>query len=211
MPEDTSPPAPIADEAVLRGMYPPMSELGRLKCLDRLDKHCRTFIGLSPFVALGTARADGSTDVSPRGDAPGFVRVLDDRTLLLPDRPGNNRLDSLSNVLSNPNVGMLFMIPGVDDTLRVNGTAELTTEPALLAGMAVQGKLPPSALKIAVTECFLHCGKALKRSRLWQDDYKIERKTLPGLGTMIVEQTRARIDPAEADARVEEGYRTKMY
>ena len=166
---------------------------------------------MSPFLCLGTSRPDGAADVSPRGDAPGFVHVVDDTTLLLPDRPGNNRLDSLSNVLANPNVGLLFFIPGFEETLRVNGTAEIVTDPALLADMAVNGKVPRSALKVTIAEAFLHCAKALKRSRLWSDDYRQDRKVMPGLGTIIVEQTKAALDPAEADRLVEDGYATKLY
>lgn len=210
MPDEVRP-TPVACEGDLRDMYPQVSQLARDKALPRLDGHCRRFIAMSPFLCLGTSRADGAADVSPRGDAPGFVRVVDDTTLLLPDRPGNNRLDSLSNVLANPNVGLLFFIPGFEETLRVNGTAEIVTDPALLADMAVNGKVPRSALKVTVAEAFLHCAKALKRSRLWSDDYRQDRRVMPGLGTIIVEQTKAALDPDEADRLVEDGYATKLY
>src|SRR4029077_8078289 len=150
----------IEDTASLRSCYPEPSELARRKNLARLDKHCRNFIALSPFLCLGTA-SDAGTDVSPRGDAPGFVRVLDDTTLLIPDRPGNNRLDSLGNLLANPNVGLLFLIPGIEETLRVNGSAEITTDARLLADAEVNGKRPKSALIVHVREAFLHCGKAV--------------------------------------------------
>ncbi len=126
----------------------------------------RRFISLSPFLCLGTS-GGGGADVTPRGDSPGFVHVLDDQTLLIPDWPGNNRLDSLTNLVGNPNIGLLFFIPGVNETLRVNGTAEITMEPTLLERWTVNGKHPHSAIRVAVREAYLHCAKALMRSRLW--------------------------------------------
>ena len=131
------------------------------KQLPALDPWCRKFISLSPFLVLGTVG-----DVSPKGDAPGFVQVIDDKTLLLPDRKGNNRLDSLGNLLENPAVGIIFMIPGVNETLRVNGTAEITVDPALLEPLAVRGQVPKTGLLIHIEEANLHCAKALIRSDL---------------------------------------------
>jgi PPOX class probable FMN-dependent enzyme len=200
----------IADASQLRGCYAEPSVLARQKSLTKLDKHCRNFIALSPFLCLGSA-SDAGTDVSPRGDAPGFVRVLDDATLLIPDRPGNNRLDSLANLLANPNVGLLFLIPGVEETLRVNGNAEITTDPALLASAEVHGKRPKSALIVHVREAFLHCGKAVIRARLWQEDYRVERKTLPSLGRMITEQVATGITAEQADASIAEAYVKRLY
>ncbi|MEJ0067875.1 MAG: MSMEG_1061 family FMN-dependent PPOX-type flavoprotein [Pseudomonadota bacterium] len=151
----------------LRALYGEPSGLAVVKQIDHIDPHCRHFIGLSPFLCLGSADSEGRQDVSPRGDMPGFVQVLDDHTLAIPDRPGNNRLDSLSNLQINPNVALIFLVPGVDETLRVNGLASLSTDPALLASMAVNGKAPKAAIKVAVREVYFHCGKALKRSKLW--------------------------------------------
>lgn len=209
---DPGPPGEICDEGSLRALYGEPSELARLKQLDHLDPHCRRFIGQSPFLVIGTTRAGSGTDVSPRGDAPGFVQVIDDQTLAIPDRLGNNRVDTMSNLVHDPAVGLIFFIPGIDETLRVNGTATLSRDPALLQGMAVHGKLPKLAIKVAVREAFLHCGKALKRSKLWHDDYKITPKNFPSLGRIIVEQVKpANITVEEADARVEDGYKNRLY
>ena len=172
----------------LRSSYGAPSARAVGKALDRLDRHCRRFIELSPFVVLATAGADGRVDCSPRGDPAGFVAIIDDRTVLLPDRLGNNRVDSLSNVLENPHVGMLFMIPGVDETLRLNGRATLTTEPALLAPLSVRERAPRSGLVVEVEEVFLQCTKALVRSRLWAEESRVDRKAaLPSFGQMLAD------------------------
>jgi uncharacterized protein len=194
----------------LRNRYGQPIERARLKSLRRLDRHCRRFIELSPFVCLGSSGVDGA-DVTPRGDRPGFVHVLDDTTLALPDWPGNNRLDSLTNIVSNPEIGMLFLIPGVDETLRVNGTAEISADPSLLERWNVTGKHPRSVLVITVKEAFLHCGKALIRSRLWHDDYKIDRAELPSYGQMMKDQVEIADSSAEIEASVAEGYKERLY
>ena len=139
-------------------------------------------------MVLASAGADGRVDCSPRGDPAGFVAILDDRTILLPDRRGNNRADSLTNVLENPYVGMLFMIPGVDETLRLNGRAKLTTDPARLGPLSVNGRVPRSGLVVEVEEVFLQCTKALVRSRLWADETRVDRKAaLPSFGRMLAD------------------------
>lgn len=172
----------------LRTLYGEPSELAVKKSLDRLDRHCRRFIELSPFVMLASAGTDGRVDCSPRGDPAGFVAILDERTILLPDRRGNNRADSLTNVLENPHVGMLFLIPGVNETLRLNGRATLTTDPALLEPLAVKGRVPRSGLLVEVEEVFLQCTKALVRSRLWAEESRVDRATaLPTFGRMIAD------------------------
>ena len=172
----------------LRTSYGEPSERAVKKSLERLDRHCRRFIELSPFVVLASAGSDGRVDCSPRGDPAGFVAVLDDRTILLPDRRGNNRADSLTNVLENPYVGMLFLIPGVDETLRLNGRATLTTDPARLEPLAVKGRVPRSGLLVEVEEVFLQCTKALVRSRLWADESRVDRKAaLPSFGQMLAD------------------------
>ena len=160
----------------------------RLKVQPTLDVHMRNFIALSPFVCLGSSSADGA-DVTPRGDQPGFVHVLDDGTLLIPDWPGNNRLDTLMNIEANPNVGLLFLIPGFSESLRVNGVAEISLDPALLERWNVNGKHPRSVLRVTVREAFLHCAKAFMRSRLWDEASKVDRDRLPTLGQMIGDQT----------------------
>lgn len=194
----------------LRALYGEASELSRNKAIDHLDRHCRAFIALSPFLVIGTAAADRTADVSPRGDAPGFVRVIDGRTLAIPDRPGNRRIDTLRNVAENPEVALIFFVPGVNETLRVNGAASITTDAALLAGFAVQGKVPQTAMLVQVREAFLHCAKALIRSKLWDASAQVERSALPTLGAMIADQV-AGIDAGEADRRIDVAYRTTLY
>jgi PPOX class probable FMN-dependent enzyme len=202
----------VGDEAALRGLYESPMELAILKQLDRLDTHCRNFLAHSPFAVIGSTRAGRGTDVSPRGDAPGFARVLDDHTIAIPDRPGNNRLDTMSNIVADGEIGLLFFIPGIDETLRVNGTARVSREPALLGAAAINGREPRVIILVTVREAFLHCGKALKRARLWHDDYRLERRSFPSLGRMIVEQTKpATVTVEQADAFVEENYVTGLY
>jgi len=210
--DDRPNPTTLSDETSLRGLYPQPKELAVLKQLDRLDAHCRNFIAHSPLVIIGSTRAGRGTDVSPRGDAPGFARTLDDRTIAIPDRPGNNRLDTMSNIVTDAEIGLLFFIPGIDETLRVNGSARLSRDPELLAAAAVQGREPRLAILVTVREAFLRCGKALKRARLWQDDYRIERKSFPSLGRMIVEQTKpANVTVEQAEAYIENNYVTGLY
>lgn len=199
----------IPDPAALRAHVGPVSTLAERKVLHRLDAHARHFIGLSPFLVLATADSDGRVDASPRGDPPGFVQVLDDTTLFLPDRPGNNRVDSFSNILANPGIGLLFFVPGVEETLRVNGTGRLSTDADLLGTAAVQGRAPRTGLVVAVTELFFHCAKALKRGRLWDPAAQIERSSFPTLGRILADQQGVGV--AETEERVETGYRTRMY
>lgn len=200
----------VTNPTTLRALYGETSYLAQRKVLSHLDRHARAFIALSPLVVLATANAAGQADASPRGDAPGFVRVLDETSLLLPDRPGNNRLDSFANVLATPGVGLLFFVPGIDETLRVNGTARLTTEQYLLVPCAVGGKLPRAGLLITVAEVFFHCGKALKRARFWDPSRHQPRQSFPSLGRVIAEQTGA-CGVDEAEERVIESYRDHMY
>jgi PPOX class probable FMN-dependent enzyme len=202
---------PVSGEvAALRRHYDAPLERAVLKVRPALDRHMRQFVALSPFVVIGSSSAEG-TDVTPRGDQPGFVHVLDDNTLLVPDWPGNNRLDTLTNVVSNPQVGMLFLIPGVDETLRVNGVAAVTLEPALLQRWQVGGRHPRSVLRVAVREAYLHCGKALIRSRLWRGDYAIERDRLPSYGQMLKDQIDTPQTSDEIQASVADGYKTRLY
>lgn len=175
----------IASEAQLRERYPAPLGLMARKVLPALDEHCRAFIARSPLVMIGTADADGRCDVSPRGDPPGFVAVLDDRHLAIPDRKGNNRLDALGNVLRNPHVGLLFVVPGNDDSLRVNGTARISVDPELLASAAVAGKPPASVLRVEVEEAFLHCGRAFKRGRVWDPAAFAAPGELPSIGQAL--------------------------
>ena len=172
----------IRDEPELRALLGEPAAVVRAKVADRLNDLTRRFVDLSPFVLLATSAPDGTCDVSPRGDPPGFVRVLDERTLLLPDRPGNKLADSLRNVLRNPHVGLLFLVPGVGDTLRINGRATLVTDEDLLAPCAVEGKVPKLGLRIEVDEVFTHCSKAFLRARLWDSETFVDRSELPSSG-----------------------------
>ena len=195
----------------LRSSYGEPSERAVRKSLDHLDGHCRRFIALSPFVVLASAGADGRVDCSPRGDPAGFVAVLDDRTVLLPDRLGNNRADSLRNVLESPYVGLLFLIPGVDETLRLNGRATLTTDPDLLDPLSVKGRVPRSGLVIEVEEVFLQCTKALVRSRLWADESRVDRKAvLPSFGQMLADHV-GLSDGEAVEREVQARIRKTMY
>jgi PPOX class probable FMN-dependent enzyme len=200
----------IPNYEALRAHMGEVSAMAARKILTRLDKHCSAFIQLSPFLVLATADADGSVDASPRGDPPGFVRIVDDRTLILPDRPGNNRVDSYANLLSRSGVGLIFFVPGIDETLRVNGRAELLTGAHGLAGLEVNGKAPRTGLVIRVEEAFFHCAKALRRARLWDPATKIERARFPSLGRIIADQV-AGYTVEDADARIETAYRERMY
>ena len=195
----------------LRALFDAPSAMVRRKVMSRLDKHCRAIIALSPFVCISSSNAAGRADISPRGDAPGFVQVLDDKTLFIPDRPGNNRTDTMNNILENPNVGLYVIVPGMDETLRIYGKAVLTREPALLDRATVNGKTPRLGIKVTVEGAHLHCGKAFKRARLWDPASRIDRKALPSLGRMVLDQTGATDIPVEAaDKRIEESYQ-KLY
>lgn len=179
-PDDLSPNdlSYVTDADALRGMHlKPMSRATD-KVLTALDEHCRAIIALSPFCVISTQGPDGA-DVSPRGDPPGFIRILDDTHLLLPDRVGNNRLDNFLNLLDNPKIGMLILVPGMDETLRLNGTARITDDPRLLDASAIRDRAPKIGLVIKIEEVFLHCSKALVRSKLWGEEYRIERRSLP--------------------------------
>ena len=179
----------ITEEDALREIFGWPSERALNKQIDRLDTHCRAIIEKSPFLLLGTSDTTGRCDVSPKGDFPGFVRVLDDRTIAIPDLPGNNRLDTLLNILNNPQVGLIFMIPGMNETLRINGKVRLVRDAKLLESMAYQGKLPKLAIVVDVKEVFTHCPKAFLRSKLWSEDYRIERSELPSFAEILKDHT----------------------
>jgi PPOX class probable FMN-dependent enzyme len=188
----------------LRAVYPsPAADSLAMRCVLRhLDPHHRAFIALSPFLTIASADRNGTPDVSPRGDLPGFVTVLDARTLAIPDRPGNKKLLTLTNILENPSIALIFFVPGRTESLRVNGRARITTDPARLAPFAVQGRHPLSALIVAVELAWLHCGRAVIRSRLWDARSHVDPDVLPSLGQMLADQI-AGVDAAEAEARLE--------
>ena len=200
----------IASQAELRRTYREPAPRAQQKVLDHIDRHARDFISLSPFCVISSLGADGRHDTSPRGDPPGFVAVLDERTLLIPDRPGNNQVDSLRNVIAHPEVGLLFLVPGMNETLRVSGTAEIVIDEALLAPLAVGRKAPLSGLRVTVEEAFLHCGRSLIRSRLWDPEAQIDRSCYPSYGQVLADQIRG-ADAAEIDASEDEANRERLY
>lgn len=201
----------IDDEAALRSFYgKEPSERAVKKVIHHFDQHCRNFISLSPFLVISSSDPDGNLDCSPRGDPPGFVQVLDDKTLLLPDRPGNNRLDTLSNLVANPEVALIFFLPGVNETLRVNGTATVVEDHPDLGEAAINGRPPKSGLVITAREIYLHCAKALIRSKLWDSSVQIERKSFPTLGQMIADQAGGMDGEAE-QAGIERAYKENLY
>ncbi|MDP6690691.1 MAG: pyridoxamine 5'-phosphate oxidase family protein [Alphaproteobacteria bacterium] len=202
--------ATITSKAQLRELYPPAVERAVKKQMASLDRHARRFIELSPFVTLATTGVDGLGDVTPRGGEPGQVKVENDNAVLLPDWPGNNRLDSLENIIDHPGVGLLFLIPGVKETLRINGRAEIVTDDSARAQFETRGKLPRSVIRIAVEEVYLHCAKALMRSHLWDDAARINRTELPTMNQMIKDQTGS-TGPLISQEEMEESYKAVLY
>lgn len=176
------------EAAALVASYGPVSKGAQLKDIGRLDVHMSRFIALSPMCLIATADADGKQDVTPRGDPPGAFKVLDEHTLAIADRPGNNRLDTLKNLLVNPEIALIFLLPGTNETVRVAGTAALSVDAELLESMAVQGKAPKCAIVVKVRQAYLHCAKAFLRSRLWTGEYAQPKGTFPSIGRMVGDQ-----------------------
>lgn len=199
------------DAAAVRAVIGEPSELVQSKILATLDRHCRSFIERSPFVLVATVGADGGADVSPRGDPAGFVHVVDDRTLAIAERPGNKLIDTLRNVVDTGAVGLLFLVPGVGETLRVNGRGYITDDAELLAAMEVRGRTPLLAIVVEIEEAFLHCAKAFIRSRLWDPATQIDRKELPTLARMIHDQLHPQESVDELTTYIADNYRTTLY
>jgi PPOX class probable FMN-dependent enzyme len=191
----------VTDLAELRALVGEPSELAKKKQIDHLDAHCVEFIAHAPFLVLATADAAGECDASPKGDAPGFVMVLDERHLVIPDRPGNKRLDGMRNILENPHVGLIFFVPGREETLRVNGRATITRDPALLDRMEVGGKRPTLAIGVEVEEVFMHCAKAFKRSGLWHPDKWPDTSTMAPAACMLFDHAKPTDQTVEELAR----------
>ena len=200
----------IENPEQLRELYGAPSERAVKKQLDRLDPHCRAFIARSPFLVIASSDPAGRCDASPKGDAPGFVAVIDEHCLLIPDRLGNNRTDTLGNLLARPGVGLIFFVPGINETLRVNGRASVATDPALLTPLAVNGKMPRSGILVAVEEVYFHCGKALIRSDLWNPDKHVRRGDFPSMGRILADQIEG-LSVEESERMTAEGYRTRLY
>jgi uncharacterized protein len=194
----------------LRTLYAQPNELAVRKEMGHLDRHTSEFIGRSPFVIVSTADGDGWPDASPRGDAPGFVKVVDAQRLHLPDRPGNNRLDSLQNLIANPRIALLFLLPGRLETLRVNGTARLLANPDLLAAYAVGGKPARAVVEITAKSVYFQCGKAIVRSRLWQPEHWPSLQGLATFAQALSDQIKGVAAPA-VEAALEKAYRDRLY
>ncbi len=188
----------VRDEAELGGIYDPALERSLRKQIDHLDEYCRALIAASPFVVIGS-QAGGVADTSPRGDMPGFVKVIDDHTLLIPDRRGNNRLDSLRNIVRDPAIGLLFLIPGITETFRVNGDAVISRDPALTGQFEVQGKTPRTVIVVKVKEAYIHCSRALVRADLWNPAKHADRRELPSFGTVMAKHTEGFVDAKVLD------------
>lgn len=195
----------------LERLYGKPSELAVLKVSDFLDENSRLFIEASPFAVLATSSADGYLDCSPRGDIVGFTRVADGKTLLIPDRRGNNRTDSLRNIIENPHVALLFFVPNVNETFRVNGTAKISADPDLLQQFGVEGKTPKTVLIVTVREAFVQCSRALIRSDLWRSDKHSSEKNVPSIGKILAATLNRKFDADEYDRELHERVRKTLF
>ena len=193
----------------VRARHPAALSRATGKVITRIDKHCRAIIERATFVVIGTHGSNGA-DVSPRGDPAGFVRVLDERHVLLPDRVGNNRFDSMENIFETGNIGMLFMVPGMAEVLRINGRARITDDAALLAASAIQGRAPKIGVLVEVKEAYLHCAKAINRAGLWDPSRHIDRNDLPSYGAMLVDHCEG-LTAEESERQGAEMARRGMY
>jgi PPOX class probable FMN-dependent enzyme len=216
MPDALAPRSPAlldaAGAAALVASYAPVGKGALLKDIGRIDVHMSRFIALSPLCLIATADASGKQDVTPRGDPPGSFKVLDEHTIALADRPGNNRLDTLKNLLENPEVALVFLIPGIAETVRVAGTARLSVDPDLLESMAVQGKTPKCAIVVSVRQAYLHCAKALIRSKLWQPDYVQPKGIFPSISRMVGDQIGLTEEQKKiGEERTERAYRDGLW
>jgi uncharacterized protein len=194
----------------LEALYGAKNPNSIIKELDRISAGYRKLIEAAPFVAVATSGPEG-LDCSPKGDAAGFVRIVDDKTLAIPDRPGNNRLDGFRNILRDPRIALLFLIPGVGETLRVNGRAEISIEPTLMQSFAVNGKLPRCVLIVHVESVYFHCSKAIVRSKLWDEAAKIDRKSLPSTGAILAELSQGKAGGEQYDREAPEKIKAQLY
>jgi PPOX class probable FMN-dependent enzyme len=203
--------ARLDSEDALRSVYAAPAKAVREKSFPHLGKHSRRYLELSPFFCIGSAGAGGMGDVSPRGGEPGFVHAIDDTHIAFPDRPGNNRLDTLSNIVDNPAVGMLFFLPGVDDMMRINGIASITTEAALMARFVHDGKAPRVVVLIETREVYFHCSKALRRSDLWNSDKRLAKGVFPTLGQIARDQFKLPIPAKLIDMALKRDAKKNLY
>jgi PPOX class probable FMN-dependent enzyme len=200
----------IATEQQLRSIYAPAKERAVKKQLPQLDQHCRNFLALVRFAVLSTCDARGNMDASPRGGEAGFIKAIDDTTVIIPDWSGNNRLDTFTNIVETGRIGAIFLVPGVDEALRINGTASLRTDEAFTSLCEVNGRFPKVVVHIAVREAYLHCAKAIMRGQLWAPEAKVERNALPTMNEMLRDQI-GQTEPAEPQAAMVARHATELY
>jgi PPOX class probable FMN-dependent enzyme len=200
----------VTTMAELEAMYAQPMETSLLKEIDHIGPHYRALIEASPFCALATCGPEG-LDCSPRGDAPGFVRIEDERTLMIPDRRGNNRVDTLRNIIRDPRVALLFLIPGVSETMRVNGRAAISTDPELLESFKVDGKAPRCVIVVTVERAYFQCAKAIVRSKLWDPATRVERAKLPTTGAMVAALTKGKVDAETYDREAPARIKAQLY
>ena len=200
----------IETEQQLRSMYLPAKERAIRKQMPRLDQHCRNFLALVRFAVLSTCDEDGNMDASPRGGEAGFIKAIDDNTVIIPDWTGNNRLDTFTNILQTSRIGAIFLVPGVDEALRINGKASLRNDEAFTSLCEVSGRFPKLVVHIGVKEAYLHCAKAIMRGELWTPEAKVERKVLPTMNEMLRDQI-GQVEPAEPQSEMFARHQTELY
>ncbi|RUS47934.1 pyridoxamine 5'-phosphate oxidase family protein [Cohnella sp. AR92] len=202
----------VNSEEELRNLVGYPSELVNHKVIHHLDSHCSDFISLSPLVFISSSDDQGFCDVSPRGDAPGFVYILDDKRIVIPERPGNRRMDTLRNIIKNPKVGLIFLIPGLEETLRINGQAQIIKDSELLLHMQVNGKVPLLGIGILIEECYVHCAKAFKRSSVWDANSWVNKDKLPNVARMISAHAKQiGLSEEEVSKALHESYTKRLY
>ncbi|MES2794308.1 MAG: MSMEG_1061 family FMN-dependent PPOX-type flavoprotein [Bacteroidota bacterium] len=201
----------ITSEDQLRATLGYPSEIVTRKTINYIDEHCQKFIENSPFITIATSDLQGNLDVSPKGDPAGFVKILDDKILAIPDRPGNAKADTLTNLIKNPNIGLIFLIPGVRETLRVNGEALIVTDESILELLICDGKKPSFAIIVKVKEAFMHCAKCMIRSKLWQNSETLKERPVASLAKALVDQGKLDISVQELDDMIKNDEQTNLY
>lgn len=201
----------ISTEKELRDIMGYPSEIVTRKTINHIDEHCKSFIKKSPFIAIATSDLSGNLDVSPKGDPGGFVKILSDKVLAIPDRPGNRKADTLSNIIQNPNIGLIFLIPGIKETLRVNGEAKIVTDSRVLELLSFQGKAPSIAIIVNVKEAFMHCAKCIIRSNLWTNIDDRQERGVPSLARALVDHGKLDITYQELDDMIKDDEKTNLY
>ncbi|MBN8578814.1 MAG: pyridoxamine 5'-phosphate oxidase family protein [Cytophagales bacterium] len=201
----------IATEQELRGLMGYPSEIVTRKTISYIDEHCRSFIENSPFITIATSDLKGNLDVSPKGDPAGFVKILNSTTLAIPDRPGNKKADTLTNVIQNPRIGLIFLIPGINETLRINGDAKIVTDKEVLDMLACNGKPPAMAIIVHVKEAFMHCAKCMIRSNLWRKIEDTQERSVPSLAKALVDHGKLDMPVQQLDDMIKDDEKTNLY